>query len=206
MGQKVNPVGFRILLGGVWDSVWCKKKENFADCLVKDIKIRNFIFQKYRNAFISKVIIERIEKKINVIIKASKVGLLIGKKGSDIEKIKLQLQKEFGETDINVKVVEVDKPDIDAQVIATSIAKQVENRASYKKVIKKAIQFAMRSNVKGIKIKIGGRLNGVEIARSETYKEGSVPLHTLKSDILYATAEASTVYGIIGIKVWVCKK
>ena len=204
MGQKVNPVGFRILNNNQWSSVWYDDKK-YAENLIKDLKIRNYIMNNYSDSAISKVIIERAGNKVNVIIKTAKPGVLIGKKGADIEKIKAQVKK-MGEADVNIKISEVDKPDMDSQVVATSIAKQIENRASYRRVIKKVMQTAMRYGIKGIKIKIGGRLNGAEIARAETYKEGSIPLHTLKADVDYATANAHTIYGIIGIKVWICKK
>ena len=204
MGQKVNPVGFRILTNHQWNSVWYDE-DRFADNLIKDLKIREYIMKNYSDSAISKVVIERTGAKVNVIIKTAKPGILIGKKGADIEKIKAQIKK-FGDTDVNVKIAEVDKPDIDAQVVATSIAKQIENRASYIRVIKKVMQSAMRYGIKGIKVKIGGRLNGAEIARAETYKDGSVPLHTLKADVDYATASSHTIYGIVGIKVWICKK
>lgn len=204
MGQKVNPVGFRILNNNQWSSIWYDDKK-YAENLIKDLKIRNYIMNNYSDSAISKVVIERAGNKVNVIIKTAKPGVLIGKKGADIEKIKAQVKK-MGEADVNIKISEVDKPDMDSQVVATSIAKQIENRASYRRVIKKVMQTAMRYGIKGIKIKIGGRLNGAEIARAETYKEGSIPLHTLKADVDYATANAHTIYGIIGIKVWICKK
>ena len=204
MGQKVNPVGFRILNNNQWSSIWYDDKK-YAENLIKDLKIRNYIMNNYSDSAISKVVIERAGNKVNVIIKTAKPGVLIGKKGADIEKIKAQVKK-MGEADVNIKISEVDKPDMDSQVVATSIAKQIENRASYRRVIKKVMQTAMRYGIKGIKSKIGGRLNGAEIARAETYKEGSIPLHTLKADVDYATANAHTIYGIIGIKVWICKK
>lgn len=204
MGQKVNPVGFRILNNHQWASVWFDENK-FADNLEKDFRIREYIENNYSDCAISKVIIERTGNRTTVIIKTAKPGILIGKKGADIEKIKAQVKK-FGESEVNVKITEVDKPDIDAQVVATSIAKQVENRASYRRVIKKVMQTAMRFGIKGIKIRVAGRLNGAEIARAEAYKEGSVPLHTLKADVDYATAEANTIMGKIGIKVWICKK
>lgn len=203
MGQKVNPIGFRILMNHQWASVWYDEKK-YAINLIKDIKIREFIVKNYSDSAISKVIIERTGLRTNVIIKTAKPGLLIGKKGTDIEKIKLSVKK-FGDTDVNIKITEVDKPDIDAQVVATGIAKQIENRASYRRTIKKVMQTAMRFGIQGIKVKIGGRLNGAEIARAETYKDGSVPLHTLKADVDYGTASSHTIYGIIGIKVWICK-
>ena len=204
MGQKVNPVGFRILNNNQWSSIWYDDKK-YAENLIKDLKIRDYIMNNYSDSAISKVVIERAGNKVNVIIKTAKPGVLIGKKGADIEKIKAQVKK-MGESDVNIKISEVEKPDMDSQVVATSIAKQIENRASYRRVIKKVMKTAMRFGIKGIKIKIGGRLNGAEIARAETYKEGSIPLHTLKADVDYATASAHTIYGIIGIKVWICKK
>lgn len=204
MGQKVNPLGFRILNNHQWASVWFDD-EKFAENLAKDIKIREYIMKNFSDCAISKVIIERTGNRTTVVIRTAKPGILIGKKGADIEKIKAQIKK-FGETDVNVKITEVDKPDVDAQVVATNIAKQIENRASYRRVIKKVMQTAMRFGIKGIKIRVGGRLNGAEIARAESYKEGSVPLHTLKADVDYATAEANTIMGKIGIKVWICKK
>ncbi len=204
MGQKVNPVGFRILTNHKWNSVWYDE-DKFAENLIKDLKIREYIMKNYSDSAISKVIIERTGNRTNVIIRTAKPGVLIGKKGADIEKIKAQIKK-FGDADVNVKIMEVDKPDVDAQVVATSIAKQIENRASYRRVIKKVMQTAMRFGIKGIKVKVGGRLNGAEIARAESYKDGSIPLHTLKADVDYATASAHTIYGIIGIKVWICKK
>lgn len=205
MGQKVNPIGFRILVNRKWDSVWFDDK-NYAENLIKDIKIRRYILSNYAHSSISKVLIERAGNRAVVIIRTSKPGVLIGKKGADIEKIKAYIQKEFKEPEVVVKVVEVDKPDIDARLIGQNIARQLENRASYRRVVKKAIQNAMRFGIKGIKITVSGRLSGAEIARSESYREGSIPLHTLKSDIDYAMIEAKTIYGIIGIKVWVYKK
>ena len=204
MGQKVNPVSFRILNSNQWSSMWYDDKK-YAENLIKDLKIRDYIINNYSDSAISKVVIERAGNKVNVIIKTAKHGVLIGKKGADIEKIKAQVKK-MGESDVNIKISEVEKPDMDSQVVATSIAKQIENRASYRRVIKKVMQTAMRFGIKGIKIKSGGRLNGAEIARAETYKDGSIPLHTLKADVDYATASAHTIYGIIGIKVWICKK
>jgi small subunit ribosomal protein S3 len=204
MGQKVNPLGFRILISHQWASVWFDDNK-FADNLIKDTKVRSYIMKNYSDCAISRVIIERTGNRTTVIIKTAKPGILIGKKGADIEKIKAQIKK-FDDSDISVKITEVDKPDADAQVVATNVAKQIENRASYRRVIKRVMQTAMRFGVKGIKVRVGGRLNGAEIARAETYRDGSVPLHTLKADVDYATASARTVYGIVGIKVWICKK
>ncbi len=203
MGQKVNPVGFRILNKKAWESVWFDKK-SYAKKLVNDIHIRKFIKTKYAHCGISSVVIERPSDKINLIIKTSKPGVLIGKKGSDIEKINQAVAKIAG-TKVDVKIVEVDKPDINAALIAQSIAKQLESRAAFKKVMKKSMQSAMKFGALGIKVACAGRLGGAEIARTEWYKEGSVPLHTLRCDIDYATANAYTTYGVIGVKVWVHK-
>ncbi|MDR3290047.1 MAG: 30S ribosomal protein S3 [Rickettsiales bacterium] len=203
MGQKVNPTGFRLLTNHNWGSVWYNE-EKYADNLLKDLKIREDILKTFPDAAISKVIIERVGNGINVIIKTAKPGVLIGKKGADIDKVKEQVKK-LGEKEVNVKINEVTQPDADAQVVALNIAKQIENRAAYKRVIKKAIQTAMRFGIQGIKIKVGGRLNGADIARSETFKEGSIPLHTLKADVDYATAESHTIMGIVGVKVWICR-
>lgn len=204
MGQKVNPIGFRLLINHQWNSIWFDKK-NYAKNLIKDINIRTFIKKAYAKSGISKVIIERAGNRINVIIKTSKPGILIGKKGADIEKIKKKIEK-MGEKEVVIKVVEVDKPNIDAEIVAQNITRQIEGRSSFRRVIKKTIQSAMRYGIKGIKISAAGRLNGAEIARTERYKEGSVPLHTLKANVDYATSEAHTTYGVVGIKVWIYKE
>ncbi len=203
MGQKVNPVGFRILNKKNWESVWFDKK-SYAKKLVNDIQIRKFIKTKYAHCGIASVIIERPSDKIHLIIKTSKPGVLIGKKGSDIEKINQVVEKISG-VKVDVKIVEVDKPDTNAAIIAQNIAKQLESRAAFKKVMKKSMQSALKYGALGIKIACAGRLGGAEIARTEWYKEGSVPLHTLRCDIDYAVANAYTTYGVIGVKVWVHK-
>ena len=203
MGQKVNPVGFRILNKKSWESVWFDKK-SYAKKLVNDVQIRKFIKTKYAHCGIASVVIERPSDKIHLIIKTSKPGVLIGKKGSDIEKINQAVEKIAG-VKVDVKIVEVDKPDTNAALIAQSIAKQLESRAAFKKVMKKSMQSAMKFGALGIKVACAGRLGGAEIARTEWYKEGSVPLHTLRCDIDYATANAYTTYGVIGVKVWVHK-
>ena len=203
MGQKVNPVGFRILNKKSWESVWFDKK-SYAKKLVNDVQIRKFIKTKYAHCGIASVVIERPSDKIHLIIKTSKPGVLIGKKGSDIEKINQAVEKIAG-VKVDVKIVEVDKPDTNAALVAQSIAKQLESRAAFKKVMKKSIQSAMKFGALGIKVACAGRLGGAEIARTEWYKEGSVPLHTLRCDIDYATANAYTTYGVIGVKVWVHK-
>jgi len=203
VGQKVNPVGFRILNKKSWESVWFDKK-SYAKKLVNDVQIRKFIKTKYAHCGIASVVIERPSDKIHLIIKTSKPGVLIGKKGSDIEKINQAVEKIAG-VKVDVKIVEVDKPDTNAALVAQSIAKQLESRAAFKKVMKKSIQSAMKFGALGIKVACAGRLGGAEIARTEWYKEGSVPLHTLRCDIDYATANAYTTYGVIGVKVWVHK-
>jgi len=203
VGQKVNPVGFRILNKKSWESVWFDKK-SYAKKLVNDVQIRKFIKTKYAHCGIASVVIERPSDKIHLIIKTSKPGVLIGKKGSDIEKINQAVEKIAG-VKVDVKIVEVDKPDTNAALVAQSIAKQLESRAAFKKVMKKSMQSAMKFGALGIKVACAGRLGGAEIARTEWYKEGSVPLHTLRCDIDYATANAYTTYGVIGVKVWVHK-
>jgi len=201
VGQKVNPVGFRILNKKSWESVWFDKK-SYAKKLINDVHIRKFIKTKYAHCGIASVLIERPSDKIHLIIKTSKPGILIGKKGSDIEKINQAVEKISG-VKVEVKIVEIDKPDMNAALIAQNIAKQLESRAAFKKVMKKSMQSAMKYGALGIKVACAGRLGGAEIARTEWYKEGSVPLHTLRCDIDYATANAYTTYGVIGVKVWV---
>ena len=203
MGQKVNPVGFRLLNNKNWESVWFDKK-NYAKKLINDVAIRKFIMTSYSHCGIGSVIIERPSDKINLVIKTSKPGVLIGKKGLDIEKINQSVEKIAG-TKVEVKIVEIDKPDINSSLVAQSVAKQLEGRAAFKKVMKKVMQSAMKYGALGIKISCSGRLGGAEIARTEWYKEGSVPLHTLRCNIDYATANAYTGYGVIGVKVWIYK-
>lgn len=203
MGQKVNPVGFRLLNTKNWESIWYDKKD-YAKKLISDIQIRNFVKKNYANSGIGSVIVERPSDKINLVIKTSKPGVLIGKKGLDIDKINRAVEKIAG-CKVEVKIVEIDKPDINAAIIGQSIAKQLEGRAAFKKVMKKAMQSAMKFGALGIKVSVAGRLGGAEIARTEWYKEGSIPLHTLRCNIDYATANAYTTYGVIGVKVWVYK-
>lgn len=203
MGQKVNPVGFRLLNNKNWESVWYDKK-NYAKKLINDIAIRAFIKKNYSHCGIGSVVIERPSDKVNLIIKTSKPGVLIGKKGLDIEKINQAVEKIAG-AKVEVKIVEIDKPDMNASLVAQSIAKQLEGRAAFKKVMKKSMQSAMKFGALGIKISVAGRLGGAEIARTEWYKEGSVPLHTLRCNIDFAHANAYTTYGVIGVKVWIYK-
>lgn len=203
MGQKVNPVGFRLLNNKNWESVWYDKK-NYAKKLISDILIRDFIKKSYANCGVGSVILERPSDKLSLIIKTSKPGVIIGKKGLDIEKINNSVKKIAG-CDVDVKIVEIDKPDLNSSIIAQSIAKQLEGRVAFKKAMKKSMQSTMRSGALGVKISVSGRLGGAEIARTEWYKEGSIPLHTLRSNIDYAIANAYTTYGVIGVKVWVYK-
>lgn len=203
MGQKVNPVGFRLLNNKNWESVWFDKKD-YAKKLVSDVRIRNFLKKQYSHCGIGSVIIERTSDNINLIIKTSKPGVLIGKRGSDIEKISSAVEKIAG-SKVEVKIIEIDKPDANSAVVAQSIAKQLEGRVAFKRAMKKSIQSAMKAGALGVKISCSGRLGGAEIARTEWYKEGSIPLHTLRCNIDYATANAYTTYGVIGVKVWIYK-
>ncbi len=203
MGQKVNPVGFRLLNSKNWESIWYDNK-NYAKKLVNDIAIRNFVKKNYAHCGVGSVTIERPSDKVNLIIRTSKPGVLIGKKGLDIEKINRAVEKIAGNK-VDVKIVEIDKPDLHSSLVAQSIAKQLEGRAAFKKVMKKSMQSAMKYGALGIKVSVSGRLGGAEIARTEWYKEGSVPLHTLRCNIDYATANAYTTYGVIGVKVWIYK-
>ena len=169
-------------------------------------QLQNYIEKNFKNFSIARVVIERTGEHLTVLIKTSKPGVLIGKKGADIEKIKKHIQQNMNEKDVSIKIVEVEKPDLDAELVGQSIARQIENRAAFKRVVKKAIQNVIKYGALGVKITVSGRLNGVDIARSETYKEGSIPLHTIKANVDYAHVEALCTYGIIGIKVWIYKK
>lgn len=205
MGQKVNPIGFRINLNNNWSSVWYDDN-NYRENFIKDLQIQDYIAKNFKNYSISRVVVERTGEHLNILIKTSKPGVIIGKKGSDIEKIKTYVQRELGEKDVSIKIIEVEKPDLDAELIGQSIAKQIENLVAFKRAVKKSIQNVMKYGALGVKITASGRLNGVDIARSETYKEGSIPLHTLKANVDYAHVEALCSYGIVGIKVWIYKK
>ena len=204
MGQKVNPHGMRLGINKDWDSKWYANNADFSKFLEKDIKIRKFIEKKLNAAGISKVEIERNNKRSEVIIHTSKPGIIIGRGGEEIEKLKKELSQLVDEN-IQISIADVKKPDVDANLVAASIASQIENRASFRMAQKRAIRNAMKSGVKGIKTLVSGRLNGADIARSEGYTEGTIPLHTLRADIDYATAEADTTYGEIGVKVWIYK-
>lgn len=201
MGQKVNPIGLRLGIVRDWDSRWYESK-NYAKFLIEDVRIRGFIKKNYAKAGIARVIIERPAKKPVVNIHSSRPGVLIGKKGADIDVLKKKLSKLVG-TDVSLNIVEVRKADIDANLVAQSIAQQIEGRVSYRRAMKKAMSNTMRANAEGIRVLVSGRLAGAEIARNEQYREGRVPLHTLRADVDYGTAEALTTYGIIGVKVWI---
>lgn len=203
MGQKVNPLGLRVGIIRTWDSVWYADRD-YSDKLLQDLKIKNLVKKALVNAGISKVNIERPAKKIRVIIHAARPGIIIGKKGSDIEKLKIQVEKITG-AEASINIQEVRKPEIESKLVADSISQQLEKRIAFRKAAKRAVQTAMRSGAKGIRVNVSGRLGGAEIARTEWYREGRVPLHTLRADIDYATSEAHTTYGIIGVKVWIYK-
>lgn len=204
MGQKTNPIGLRLRIIKNWDSVWFADRD-YADKLHQDLRIKSLVKASLANAGISKVMIRRsANKKINIEIFAARPGMVIGKKGSDIEKLKNQVEKITScETFINIQ--EIRKPEIEAKLVAENIAQQLEKRIAFRKASKRAVQTAMRMGAKGIRVNVSGRLGGAEIARMEWYREGRVPLHTLRADIDYATAEAKTTYGIIGVKVWIYK-
>jgi len=204
MGQKVSPVGLRIGINKSWESKWYADKKDFSKNLSNDIKIREYVSKNLKDASVSKVEIERNDKRTEVIIHTAKPGVIIGRGGEEIEKNKKALSKIVDEN-VQISIVDVKKPELDAQLVAQSIATQIENRASFRMAQKKAIRNAMKAGAKGIKTLASGRLGGAEIARSEGYSEGTTPLHTLRADIDYATAEADTTFGKIGIKVWIYK-
>ena len=201
MGQKVNPIGLRLGIVRDWDSRWYAGKD-YAKLLVQDISIRKFIMQKFRKSGVAKVIIERPAKKAVINIYSSKPGVIIGKKGADIEKLKKVLSS-LTSSEVSLNIIEVRKGDVEATLVSQSIAQQIVGRVNYRRAMKKAMTNALRSGAEGIKVLVSGRLSGAEIARNEEYREGRVPLHTLRADIDYATAEANTTYGIIGVKVWI---
>ena len=204
MGQKIHPIGFRLSVQKNWSSRWYANSKNFPEMLQSDIKVREFLNKKLAAAAVSKIIIERPAKNAKITIHSARPGVVIGKKGEDIESLRSALQGLMG-VPVHLNIEEVRKPEIDATLIAQSIAQQLEKRVMFRRAMKRAMQNAMRLGAQGIKIMSAGRLNGIEIARTEWYREGRVPLHTLRADIDYGVAEASTTYGIIGIKVWVFK-
>lgn len=204
MGQKVNPHGFRVGVNKDWDARWTAKKKSFADYIVEDDKIRKFLKKKLYQAGISKIEIERASNKISVNIFTGKPGIVIGKGGAGVEAIKAQLIKLTGKS-VALNIIEVKRPDLDAQLVAEQVAQQLEKRISFRRAMKQCISRTMKAGAKGVKIMCAGRLGGAEIARTESYHEGSIPLQTIRADIDYGFAEAATTYGRIGVKVWIYK-
>ena len=204
MGQKINPTGFRLATNKNWSSRWYSNSKNFAVLLNNDIKVREFLNKKLVNAAVSRILIERPAKNAKITIFSARPGIVIGKKGEDIESLRSSIQDLMG-IPVQLNIEEVRKPEIDATLVAQSIAQQLEKRVMFRRAMKRAMQNAMRLGAQGIKIMSSGRLNGIEIARSEWYREGRVPLHTLRADVDYGTARAQTQYGIIGVKVWIFK-
>ena len=203
MGQKTNPIGNRLGIIRGWESNWYGGK-SFGNMIAEDDKIRKYIFTRLSKASVSRVIIERTLKLVTITITTARPGIIIGKAGQEVDKLKEELKKISGK-DIQLNIVEIKRPELEAQLVASSIARQIENRISYRRAIKMAIAATMRMNAEGIKVQISGRLNGAEMARSESYKEGRIPLSTFRADIDYALVEAHTTYGRIGVKVWIMK-
>jgi len=204
MGQKINPIGFRLAVTRNWSSRWYASDKDFSGLLVSDIRVREYLKRKLKSASVGRVVIERPAKNARITVYSARPGVVIGKRGEDIEGLKTDLQRLMG-VPVHVNIEEIRKPEVDAQLIADSIAQQLEKRIMFRRAMKRAMQNAMRLGAQGIKIMSAGRLNGIEIARTEWYREGRVPLHTLRANIDYGTAEAQTTYGAIGIKVWVYK-
>ena len=204
MGQKVNPVGLRLGVNRTWDSRWFANKGEYGNLLHEDIKIRETLMKDLKQAAVSKIVIERPHKKCRVTVHSARPGIVIGKKGADIEKLRRKVQEMTG-SEVHLNIVEVRKPEIDAQLVAENIAQQLERRVAFRRAMKRAVQSAQRMGAEGIKITCSGRLGGAEIARTEWYREGRVPLHTLRADVDYGTATAFTTYGTNGVKVWIFK-
>jgi small subunit ribosomal protein S3 len=205
MGQKIHPTGFRLSVNKNWSSRWYANSKNFATMLNEDLKVRDYLKKRLAHASVGKVVIERPAKDARITIHSARPGVVIGKKGEDIEMLKADLRKLLGVQMVHVNIEEIRKPEVDAQLISDSIAQQLEKRIMFRRAMKRAMQNAMRLGAQGIKIMSAGRLNGIEIARTEWYREGRVPLHTLRADIDYGFSEAKTTYGVIGIKCWVYK-
>ena len=204
MGQKVNPIGMRLQINRTWDSRWYADTKDYGDLLMEDIKIREFVNEECKQAGISRVIIERPHKKCRVSIHTARPGVIIGKKGADIETLRKKIAS-MTASELHLNILEVRKPELDARLVGESISQQLERRVSFRRAMKRAVQNSMRMGALGIRVNVAGRLGGAEIARTEWYREGRVPLHTLRADIDYANIEAATAYGIIGIKVWIFK-
>lgn len=203
MGQKINPIGLRVGINRTWDSRWYAGRD-YADKLIDDLKLREYVQEHLKAAGISKVIIERAAKTTKVTVRTARPGVIIGKKGADIEKLRQKLSKIAG-GEVGLNIVEVRKPEVDAQLVAEGVAQQLERRVSFRRAMKRAVQNSMRFGAQGIRINVSGRLGGADIARTEWYREGRVPLHTLRADVDYGTAEALTTFGIIGVKIWLYK-
>lgn len=203
MGQKINPIGLRVGINRTWDSRWFAVRD-YAKKLVEDLKLREYVEERLKPAGISRVIIERAAKNTRVTVHTARPGVIIGKKGADIEKLRSDLSQRAG-GDVSLNIVEVRKPELDAQLVAEGVAQQLERRVSFRRAMKRAVQSAMRLGAQGIRINVSGRLGGTDIARMEWYREGRVPLHTLRADLDYGLAEALTTFGIIGVKVWIYK-
>ncbi|MDT8343126.1 MAG: 30S ribosomal protein S3 [Thermohalobaculum sp.] len=204
MGHKVNPIGLRVGINRTWDSRWYADGKDYGQLLHEDLKIRDFIRKEVAQAGVSRVVIERPHKKCRVTVHTARPGVIIGKKGADIEKLRKKLAA-LTPSELHLNIVEIRRPELDAQLVAENIAQQLERRVSFRRAMKRAVQNSMRMGAQGIRINCAGRLGGAEIARTEWYREGRVPLHTLRADIDYALAEAKTAYGIIGVKVWIFK-
>ncbi len=207
MGQKVHPTGIRLGIVKDWTSKWYADSKTFPGYVAMDFKLREFIKQKLKDASVSRITIERPAKKVNITIFTARPGIVIGKKGEDIEKLRAEVAAmiRMHINDVRININEVRKPELDAQLVAEGIAQQLERRVMFRRAMKRAVTNTMRAGAEGIKVKVGGRLNGAEIARTEWYREGRVPLHTLRADIDYGLAEAKTTYGVIGVKVWIFK-
>jgi len=205
MGQKANPIGNRLGIIRGWESNWYSNKREFAGKLIEDTKVRDYLMARINKGGISKIVIERTLGKIIITIHTSKPGIIIGKGGGEVDRIKEELKKLTGKDDVQINILEIRRPELDAMIVADTIARQIENRINFKRATKMAIATTLRMGAEGIKVKLGGRLGGAEIARSEEFKQGRVPLHTFRMDIDYANVFAQTVYGKIGIKVWICK-
>ena len=205
MGQKVSPISLREFINKITDSRWIAGKKDYAALLAEDVKIRKFIEKKLKKAGLAKVVIERFAKKVVVTIHTSRPGMIIGKNGADIETLRNDIKKLVKNDQVVVNIYEVRRPDLNAQLVAQNIAQQIEGRVSFKRAMKKAVQNAQKAGAQGIKVMCSGRLNGAEIARSEQIREGRIPLHTLRADIDYASIQAKTTYGVIGVKVWIYK-
>jgi len=205
LGQKTHPIGFRLNVNKSWNSIWFAEKNKFSDSLQEDVNIRKYISYRLPNAGISKVEINRTSKKVSVTIHTARPGIVIGRGGEEVNKLKKELRQLTNKKDAQINISEVKRPELNAALVGLNICQQLKKKISYRRVVNKVIQATMRMGANGIRINIAGRLGGVEIARSEKYSDGSVPLHTLRADIDYALSEAQTAYGIIGVKVWICK-